>query len=84
MPGIIKTKLFIMPLDEDVPAHWDAMPANTSSLPVTINPGMPEHTEVQNLFKATCQQAIIKVDYIKHALYVMNNVLAGTSSFRWH
>lgn len=51
-----------MPLDEDVPEFWDTMPANTSSHSVTITAGTAEHTEVQNLFKATCAQTIIKVD----------------------
>lgn len=71
-----------MLLDEDVPEKWDPMPANTSSHAVTINPGTAEHTEVQSLFTATCKQAIIKVDYIEHSLYVINNVLTVTSSFR--
>lgn len=64
MPGIIRTNLFIIPLDEDMPEFWDTMPANTSSQGVTIKAGTAEHTEVQNLFRATCTQTIIKVDDI--------------------
>lgn len=57
-------KLFIIPLEEEVPEHWDAMPANTSSHAVTIKAGTPEHNEVLNLFQATCKNTIIKVVYI--------------------
>ena len=53
-----------MPLDEDVPEEWDAMPANTTSHAVTIQAGTAEHNEVLNLFQATCKQAVIKVVYI--------------------
>lgn len=68
-----------MPLDEDIPEAWDTMPANTSSKAFPIAAGTTEYTEVQNLFRATCPQTIIKVDHNKHMLYVKNNVLAVTS-----
>ena len=61
-----------MPLDEDVPEFWDVMPANTSCLAVPIAAGVAEHTEVLNLFRATCQQNVIKVDCIYHGLSVCN------------
>lgn len=63
MPGIIQIKLCIMPLDEDVPEVWEAMPPNTSSQAFPIKAGTAEYTEVLNLFKATCGQTVTKVDY---------------------
>ncbi|XP_041806597.1 poly(ADP-ribose) polymerase family member 14-related sequence 1 isoform X2 [Chelmon rostratus] len=52
--------------DEDMPEFWDTMPANTSSQGVTIKAGTAEHTEVQNLFRATCTQTIIKIERIQN------------------
>lgn len=64
MPGIMKMKLFIMPLDADTPEHWDAMPPNTSCMAVTIKAGTAEYTDILNLFQASCQRPIIKVECI--------------------
>ncbi|XP_044073695.1 poly(ADP-ribose) polymerase family member 14-related sequence 1 isoform X2 [Siniperca chuatsi] len=54
--------------DEDIPEVWDIMPANTSSQAVTIKAGTTEYTEVLNLFQATCQQTIIKIERIQNPL----------------
>ncbi|KAK9537952.1 hypothetical protein VZT92_005522 [Zoarces viviparus] len=54
--------------DEDVPEHWDKMPANTSSLAVLIKVGAAEHTEILNLFQATCNQTVIKIERIQNPL----------------
>uniref|UniRef100_A0A3Q1EM86 Poly [ADP-ribose] polymerase n=1 Tax=Acanthochromis polyacanthus TaxID=80966 RepID=A0A3Q1EM86_9TELE len=52
--------------DEDVPEHWAIMPANTTSLAVTINAGTSEHTEILNLFKASCNRAVTKIERIQN------------------
>ncbi|XP_074514233.1 poly(ADP-ribose) polymerase family member 14-related sequence 1 [Sebastes fasciatus] len=52
--------------DEDMPEHWDTMPANTSCQAVTITAGTAEHTEVLNLFRVTCPQTIIKIERIQN------------------
>ncbi|XP_028446175.1 poly(ADP-ribose) polymerase family member 14-related sequence 1 isoform X1 [Perca flavescens] len=52
--------------DEDVPEFWDVMPANTSCLAVPIAAGVAEHTEVLNLFRATCQQNVVKIERIQN------------------
>lgn len=62
-----------------MPENWETMPVNTSCQAITMKAGTAEHTQVQSLFQATCVQTIIKVDYNKCALYVMDNVLALTS-----
>ena len=50
----------ILSLDE-LPAHWDAMPPNTTCVSVPVLAQSPEYNEVLNLFLATCQQTVIKV-----------------------
>ncbi|XP_071344165.1 poly(ADP-ribose) polymerase family member 14-related sequence 1 isoform X2 [Trachinotus anak] len=52
--------------DEDVPEHWETMPANTLCHAVTIKAGTAEYTEVQNLFLATCRRTIIKIERIQN------------------
>ncbi|KAL6101260.1 parp14 [Pungitius sinensis] len=52
--------------DEDMPEHWDAMPAGTSCQAVLIKAGTAEHTEVLNLFQATCKQTTIKIERIQN------------------
>ncbi|XP_035860523.1 poly(ADP-ribose) polymerase family member 14-related sequence 1 isoform X2 [Sander lucioperca] len=54
--------------DEDLPEFWDAMPANTSCQAVPIAAGTTEHTEVLNLFRATCTQNVIKIERIQNPL----------------
>ncbi|XP_033990535.1 poly(ADP-ribose) polymerase family member 14-related sequence 1 [Trematomus bernacchii] len=52
--------------EDDIPAGWDAMPAGSSSLAVPIVAGSPEHTEVLNLFQATCPKNIVKIERIQN------------------
>nr|XP_033473820.1 poly(ADP-ribose) polymerase family member 14-related sequence 1 [Epinephelus lanceolatus] len=52
--------------DEDTPEHWDAMPPNTSCMAVTIKAGTAEYTEILNLFQASCQRPIIKIERIQN------------------
>ncbi|XP_031730886.1 poly(ADP-ribose) polymerase family member 14-related sequence 1 isoform X2 [Anarrhichthys ocellatus] len=54
--------------DEDASEHWDKMPANTSSLAVLIKVGAAEHTEILNLFQATCNQTVIKIERIQNPI----------------
>ncbi|XP_040004959.1 poly(ADP-ribose) polymerase family member 14-related sequence 1 isoform X2 [Xiphias gladius] len=51
---------------EDLPQHWDNMPANTSSQAVTIKAGTAEHTEILKLFQASCNQTVIKIERIQN------------------
>ncbi|XP_035532032.1 poly(ADP-ribose) polymerase family member 14-related sequence 1 isoform X1 [Morone saxatilis] len=51
---------------EDIPGHWEVMPANTPSHSVTITAGTTEYTEIQTLFQATCKQAITKIERIQN------------------
>lgn len=52
--------------DEDMPGHWDAMPANESCQAITIKAGTAEHTEVLKLFQTTCPQTVIKIERIQN------------------
>lgn len=52
--------------DEEIPEAWDTMPANTSCLAVPIKAGTPEYTDVESRFRATCGQAIIKIERIQN------------------
>ncbi|XP_067107878.1 protein mono-ADP-ribosyltransferase PARP14-like isoform X2 [Osmerus mordax] len=52
---------------DNLPPHWDAMPANTSCLSCPIQPGSTEYNTVQNLFKATCPRNIIKIERIQNS-----------------
>ncbi|KAK5861428.1 hypothetical protein PBY51_022825 [Eleginops maclovinus] len=52
--------------EDDIPAVWDPMPANSASVAITLNAGSPEHTEVLNLFKATCPRNIVKIERIQN------------------
>ncbi|XP_046902162.1 poly(ADP-ribose) polymerase family member 14-related sequence 1 isoform X2 [Hypomesus transpacificus] len=52
---------------DNLPPHWDAMPANTSCLSCPIQPGSTEYNTVQGLFKATCPRNIIKIERIQNS-----------------
>ncbi|XP_059199634.1 poly(ADP-ribose) polymerase family member 14-related sequence 1 isoform X3 [Centropristis striata] len=52
--------------DEDIPEHWEAMPANTTSHAVTLKAGTPEYKEILTLFQATCPQTPIKIERIQN------------------
>lgn len=56
-----------MPLDEDIPEHWDPMPANTTAQAFPITAGTAEYNEVLNLFQASCNRTISKVVPILHS-----------------
>ncbi|TWW80510.1 Poly [ADP-ribose] polymerase 14 [Takifugu flavidus] len=49
--------------DEDIPNHWDVMPANTSCHTVTLAAGREEYKQVERKFQATCGRTIISVGY---------------------
>ncbi|XP_034430831.1 protein mono-ADP-ribosyltransferase PARP14-like [Hippoglossus hippoglossus] len=55
-------------LKDAVPAHWDAMPPNTTCLAVPIHAGTPEYTEVLNLFQASCHRTVIKIERIQNTM----------------
>ncbi|XP_023192513.1 poly [ADP-ribose] polymerase 14-like [Xiphophorus maculatus] len=71
--------------DEDVPEFWDAMPAGKTCHSVILQTASSEYAEVLNLFKATCNRAVIKIERIqnptlwkslqikKHEMEVRNN-----------
>ncbi|XP_032422912.1 protein mono-ADP-ribosyltransferase PARP14-like isoform X2 [Xiphophorus hellerii] len=52
--------------DEDVPEFWDAMPAGKTCHSVTLQTASSEYAEVLNLFKATCNRAVIKIERIQN------------------
>ncbi|XP_029967706.1 protein mono-ADP-ribosyltransferase PARP14-like [Salarias fasciatus] len=52
--------------DEEVPEHWDPMPANSASHTVDIPAGTTEHNEVLQLFQATCPRTVIKIERIQN------------------
>lgn len=54
--------------DEDVPEHWDTMPANTTCHAVTIKAGTGEYNEVLNLFQASCKQIVTKIERIQNPI----------------
>lgn len=63
-----------MPLDEDIPEHWDPMPPSAPSLAVPITARTSEHTEVLTLFQASCNRTVIKVQStltVLGVLYIM-------------
>ncbi|KAM8855349.1 poly(ADP-ribose) polymerase family member 14-related sequence 1 [Spinachia spinachia] len=52
--------------DNDMPEHWDMMPADTPCQAVLIQARTAEHTEVLNLFQATCGQTPFKIERIQN------------------
>ncbi|KAK2839529.1 hypothetical protein Q5P01_013269 [Channa striata] len=52
--------------DEQIPEHWDPMPAITTSQAISIKAGTEEYTEVLNLFQATCNRTVIKIERIQN------------------
>ncbi|XP_068428084.1 poly(ADP-ribose) polymerase family member 14-related sequence 1 [Clinocottus analis] len=52
--------------DVDTPEHWDVMLANTSSQVILIKAGTAEHTEILQLFQATCKQPVVKIERIQN------------------
>uniref|UniRef100_A0A3B5MJ33 Poly [ADP-ribose] polymerase n=1 Tax=Xiphophorus couchianus TaxID=32473 RepID=A0A3B5MJ33_9TELE len=71
--------------EDYVPEFWDAMPAGKTCHSVTLQTASSEYAEVLNLFKATCNRAVIKIERIqnptlwkslqikKHEMEVRNN-----------
>ncbi|XP_032422915.1 protein mono-ADP-ribosyltransferase PARP14-like isoform X3 [Xiphophorus hellerii] len=51
---------------DDVPEFWDAMPAGKTCHAVPILAASSEYTEVVNLFKATCNQTVTKIERIQN------------------
>ncbi|KAK0149730.1 Poly [ADP-ribose] polymerase 14 [Merluccius polli] len=59
-----------MQKDQDainLPQHWDPMPSGSTCHTVPITPGTQEYNDVVQLFQATCQQTVIKIDRIQNA-----------------
>ncbi|XP_040913508.1 poly(ADP-ribose) polymerase family member 14-related sequence 1 [Toxotes jaculatrix] len=54
--------------DEDIPDHWDPMLASDSCLAVTIKAGTEEHTEILNLFQASCNRTVTKIERIQNPI----------------
>uniref|UniRef100_A0A3B3V0L6 Poly [ADP-ribose] polymerase n=1 Tax=Poecilia latipinna TaxID=48699 RepID=A0A3B3V0L6_9TELE len=52
--------------DEDVPEFWDDMPTGKTCHAVTLQTASSEYAEVLNLFKATCNRAVIKIERIQN------------------
>ncbi|XP_059895724.1 poly(ADP-ribose) polymerase family member 14-related sequence 1 isoform X1 [Gadus macrocephalus] len=55
--------------DQDVvnlPKHWETMPSGTSCQSYTVLPKTPEYDEVLQLFKATVQRNVIKIERIQN------------------
>ncbi|CAB1419170.1 unnamed protein product [Pleuronectes platessa] len=55
-------------LGDAVPAHWEAMPPNTTCVAVSIQEETPEYNEVLNLFQASCKQPVIKIERIQNPM----------------
>ncbi|XP_023192014.1 poly [ADP-ribose] polymerase 14-like isoform X2 [Xiphophorus maculatus] len=51
---------------DDVPEFWDAMPAGKTCHAVPILATSSEYAEVVNLFKATCNQTVTKIERIQN------------------
>ncbi|KAM9851030.1 poly(ADP-ribose) polymerase family member 14-related sequence 1 [Aulostomus maculatus] len=64
--GTIEIKRIDKLKGQDVPEHWDTMPVNTTSLRVDIKSGTTEHTEILNLFQATCKLTVLKIERIQN------------------
>ncbi|MED6251548.1 hypothetical protein ATANTOWER_032550 [Ataeniobius toweri] len=70
---------------DDVPEFWDPMPAGQTCHAVPLQSGSSEYAEILNLFKATCNRAVTKIERIqnpalwkslqikKHEMEVRNN-----------
>uniref|UniRef100_A0A096LQW6 Poly [ADP-ribose] polymerase n=2 Tax=Poecilia formosa TaxID=48698 RepID=A0A096LQW6_POEFO len=52
--------------DEDVPEFWDDMPTGKTCHAVTLQTASSEYAEVLNLFRATCNRAVIKIERIQN------------------
>ncbi|XP_060945028.1 protein mono-ADP-ribosyltransferase PARP14-like [Limanda limanda] len=59
-------------LKDAVPELWDAMPPNTTCVAVPIHAGTSEYTEVLNLFQASCNQTVIKIERIQNPMLWKN------------
>ncbi|XP_061595022.1 protein mono-ADP-ribosyltransferase PARP14-like [Cololabis saira] len=49
-----------------VPVSWDSMPTDATCLPFLIQPGTTEHTDVLNLFQASCKRPVTKIQRIQN------------------
>ncbi|KAM6945739.1 poly(ADP-ribose) polymerase family member 14-related sequence 1 [Aplochiton taeniatus] len=52
---------------DPLPQHWSPMPSQTSCQSCPVLPGSPEYTQVEGLFKATCQNTVIKMERIQNS-----------------
>uniref|UniRef100_UPI0037E7907B poly(ADP-ribose) polymerase family member 14-related sequence 1 isoform X1 n=1 Tax=Semicossyphus pulcher TaxID=241346 RepID=UPI0037E7907B len=64
--GTLEIKRIDKLKDENIPDFWEAMPANVTSKAITIQPGTAEHTEILNLFQASCKLNVIKIERIQN------------------
>uniref|UniRef100_A0A8C5BP42 Poly [ADP-ribose] polymerase n=1 Tax=Gadus morhua TaxID=8049 RepID=A0A8C5BP42_GADMO len=50
----------------NLPKHWEIMPSGISCQSFTVLPKSPEYNEVRQLFKATVQRNVIKIERIQN------------------
>ncbi|KAM9709256.1 poly(ADP-ribose) polymerase family member 14-related sequence 1 [Menidia menidia] len=50
----------------DIPDDWEFMPPNTTCVTVAVQTGTPEHTKVLNLFRATCNRTVSKIERVQN------------------
>ncbi|KAM6934529.1 poly(ADP-ribose) polymerase family member 14-related sequence 1 [Xenentodon cancila] len=50
----------------EVPDYWSAMPADATCVPFPIQAGTAEHTDVLNLFQASCKRTVTKIERIQN------------------
>ncbi|KAF6730318.1 Poly [ADP-ribose] polymerase 14 [Oryzias melastigma] len=51
---------------DDIPPHWEPMPAKTTCLLTNVQTGTPEYNEVLKLFQATCNRNVIKIERVQN------------------
>ncbi|KAM9347764.1 protein mono-ADP-ribosyltransferase PARP14-like [Symphorus nematophorus] len=51
---------------DELPATWDAMPANALCQSVVIQAGTQEYTDIEKLFKASCGRPIVQIERIQN------------------
>ncbi|XP_030642348.1 poly(ADP-ribose) polymerase family member 14-related sequence 1 [Chanos chanos] len=58
--------------NDTLPEHWDAMTGNLLCKACQVQSGSPEYNEVLNLFKATCQNNVLKIERIQNPCFWKN------------
>ncbi|KAL2081153.1 hypothetical protein ACEWY4_023006 [Coilia grayii] len=52
--------------DSNVPDNWDDMPANTQCQLIPLQNNSQEYADVQNLFRASCRNNILKIERVQN------------------